>query len=217
VATEIKYCGLTRPDDARLAAELGAAYAGVIFAGGPRMISAEHAAIVFAELPKSVQRVGVFADQSVDEIIRMARIAGLDVLQLHGGANADRIDILRESFGGDIWSVVRVARATLPPRTGQLAHQSDGLLLDAFVDGKLGGTGVTLPWNELASAIDDLRDRTTIVLAGGLNPANVAKAIATLSPDVVDVSSGVEDAPGLKNHDRMRAFRDAVTSASIPT
>jgi phosphoribosylanthranilate isomerase len=91
------------------------------------------------------------------------------------------------------------------------------VLLDAYVDGALGGTGVALPWSELSRSVDRLRGHTTIILAGGLKPTNVALAIVALAPDVVDVSSGVEDAPGIKNHDRMRAFRDAVAHASIPT
>jgi phosphoribosylanthranilate isomerase len=80
----------------------------------------------------------------------------------------------------------------------------------------LGGTGVTLPWAELANDVGGLRGRVKIVLAGGLRAENVRLAIATLYPDVVDVSSGVEASPGVKDHERMRAFRDAVTHASTP-
>jgi phosphoribosylanthranilate isomerase len=217
VTAEIKFCGMTRLDDARVAASLGAAYVGAIFAGGPRMISAEWAAQVFADLPATMHRVGVFADQGADEITRMARIASLDVVQLHGEAGVARIDALRRGFSGAIWSVVRVAGTALPASAGELAAASDGLLLDAYVAGTLGGTGVTLPWAALAASIDALRGGATIILAGGLTPENVAGAIAALAPDVVDVSSGVEDAPGQKNHDRMHAFRDAVVHASIST
>lgn len=217
MTAEIKFCGMMRPDDARVAASLGAAYVGVIFAGGPRMIAAERAAEVFADLPATVRRVGVFADQRADEIVRVARIASLDVVQLHGERTPARINALRQGFGGEIWSVVRVAGTALPAETAALAASSDGLLLDAYVAGTLGGTGVTLPWEDLAASIDALRGDATIILAGGLRPENVASAIAALAPDVVDVSSGVEDAPGQKNHDRMHAFRDAVAHASIST
>ena len=93
----------------------------------------------------------------------------------------------------------------------------DATLIDAFVPGALGGTGVTLPWTQLAARLRSVRGNSRLVLAGGLRPENVAIAIAALSPDVVDVSSGVESSPGIKDHDRMRAFRDAVTHASIPT
>jgi phosphoribosylanthranilate isomerase len=91
-------------------------------------------------------------------------------------------------------------------------------VLDAYVPGALGGTGTTIPWADIAVQVQGMRDRgrKPLVLAGGLRPENVATAIAALAPDVVDVSSGVESAPGIKDHARMRAFRDAVR-ASIPT
>jgi phosphoribosylanthranilate isomerase len=93
----------------------------------------------------------------------------------------------------------------------------DGLLLDAAVPGKLGGTGVTLPWAELAEPLRELRRFKRIILAGGLRPENVGQAIAALSPDVVDVSSGVESSPGIKDHGRMREFRDAVDHVASTT
>jgi phosphoribosylanthranilate isomerase len=217
VATEIKFCGMTRPSDASHAASLGAAYVGAIFAGGPRMIAPEQAASVFATLPAALRRVGVFASQDAEEIARIVRIASLDIVQLHGESNVERIEAVRARTGAEIWSVVRVEGTRLPDGIEEIALASDGLLLDAHVAGMLGGTGVTLPWGELAGAIDSLRSDTRFILAGGLTSENVSQAIAALSPDVVDVSSGVEDGPGLKNHDRMRAFRDAVAHASIPT
>ncbi len=217
MGAEIKFCGLTRPEDAQFAAELGASYVGAIFASGPRLIDPARAATVFAGLPRTVKRVGVFADQSTDAILRAVDTASLDVVQLHGAGDVDRIERLRDRFEGDIWSVVRIAGAELPADIEVLATASDGLLLDAYVAGALGGTGIALPWAALSDAIDPLRAISRIILAGGLKPDNVASAIAALSPDVVDVSSGVEDAPGIKNHDRMRAFRDAVIHTSIPT
>lgn len=217
MAVEIKFCGLTRPADAELAASLGASYVGAIFAGGPRQITPERAAEVFGAAPEGVRRVGVFAAQPVERILRDAKVAGLDVIQLHGEGGADRVAQLRRDFDGAIWSVLRVPGTSLPPQAAELIAVSDGLLLDAHVAGKLGGTGVALPWEALAADLTAIRGSKTIVLAGGLTPENVARAIGALTPDVVDVSSGVEDAPGLKNHDRMRAFRDAVLSASILT
>ena len=217
MAAEIKFCGMTRAVDALQAASLGARYVGVIFAGGPRMIAPEAAARVFANLPSEVKRVGVFASQDADEIARIVGVASLDIVQLHGDSSVDRIEAVRARTAAEVWSVVRVEGAQLPEGVEDIALASDGLLLDAHVVGMLGGTGVTLPWGDLAASIDSLRGNTRFILAGGLSPENVSQAIAALSPDVVDVSSGVEDAPGLKNHDRMRAFREAVTHASIPT
>ncbi|HEY4131129.1 MAG TPA: phosphoribosylanthranilate isomerase [Gemmatimonadaceae bacterium] len=217
MGVEIKFCGLTRPQDAAVAVELGASYVGAIFASGPRLISPERAATVFADVPSSVRRVGVFGEQSADDILRAIDTATLNVVQLHGGGDLARIDAIQRRFDGDIWAVVRIPGIELPANFEVLATASDGLLLDAYVPGALGGTGVALPWNALRDAVDGVRPITKIILAGGLKPENVAQAIAALSPDVVDVSSGVEDAPGIKNHHRMRAFRDAVAHISIPT
>ncbi|MEO7085855.1 MAG: phosphoribosylanthranilate isomerase [Gemmatimonadaceae bacterium] len=219
MGADIKFCGLTRAVDAEYAASIGAAYVGVIFAGGPRLQTSESARDVLRNVPRYIQRVGVFADQSTEEIARIATDIELDVVQLHGATDVARIDALRADFTGEIWPVIRAKNGVLPDGTLSLAKAGDGLLLDAFVDGTLGGTGVALPWKQMAPALRALRGEydTTIVLAGGLTPENVGAAIAALSPDIVDISSGVEHSPGLKDHARMLAFRDAVTHASILT
>lgn len=214
---EIKFCGLTRSADAEQAVDLGAAYVGVIFAGGPRMVSVEAAQEVFARVPRSVRRVAVFADQAAEEIIRLARLLELQVVQLHGAGDATKVAEIRREFGGEIWWVVRFADGQrLPPDLAADSGPADAILFDAHVaGGALGGTGVTLRWSELATQLDGLRKGMKIVLAGGLRAENVATAIAALAPDVVDVSSGVEASPGVKDHEQMRAFRDAVTRAAM--
>jgi phosphoribosylanthranilate isomerase len=215
VATEIKFCGLTRAEDAAYAASLGAAYTGVIFAGGPRSLTVERAAEVLSAVQRDVKRTAVFADQSEDEIASIAGRLQLDVVQLHGASSVQRIEALREKFAGEIWPVCRVSGASIPADVVELARAGDRLVLDSFVPGALGGTGVAMPWDSLADDVERLRaSGRTIVLAGGLRPDNVATAIRTLSPAIVDVSSGVERAPGIKNHDRMRAFRDAVAATN---
>ena len=214
---EIKFCGLTRSVDAQQAVALGAAYVGVIFAGGPRMLTPEAAQEVLANVPDHVRRVGVFADQSATEIARIAKHLELDVVQLHGAWAPDTVAAVRRRFAGEIWRVIRVETNGLPADLTANGVGADAILLDAHVRGStLGGTGVALPWAELASDVGGLRGRVKIVLAGGLRAENVVLAIAALCPDVVDVSSGVEGSPGVKDHERMRAFRDAVTHASTP-
>jgi phosphoribosylanthranilate isomerase len=208
---------LTRPEDADFAASLGAAYVGVIFAGGPRSLNVPRAMEVLGVVPRTVARVGVFADQSSDEVARIAGVLQLDVLQLHGSFDPQRVAALRRIFDGEIWPVCRLSSATLPPMVTEMFSAGDGLLLDASVPGKLGGTGVTLPWAELSEPLRELRRFKRIILAGGLRPENVGRAIAELSPDVVDVSSGVESSPGIKDHDRMREFRDAVDHVATAT
>lgn len=220
---DIKFCGLTRPADAEQAIALGAAYVGVIFAGGPRQVTAERAAEIFADVPASVRRVGVFGDHAAEEIARAADAARLDVVQLHGSNDAGRIAELRRLFRGQIWTVLRLSPAPLPAdaRIVGLAGDADvgdGLLLDSYVQGALGGTGVALPWETLAPRVAELRAvyaGRPIILAGGLKSGNVQRAIQALAPDVVDVSSGVESAPGIKDHSRMRVFRDAVSIAAL--
>ncbi len=217
IVPDIKFCGLTRAEDADYATVLGAGDVGVIFAGGPRELTPLRAAQVLARVPASVQRVGVFADQQPSEIAEIAREVGLSVAQLHGASDVARIEAVREAFGGDVWAVVRVQGTALPGETQSLLSAADGLLLDAHTPGALGGTGTALPWADLSRELEEIRGARSIVLAGGLKPENVGRAIAALSPDVVDVSSGVESSPGIKDHERMRAFRDAVMHASIAT
>jgi phosphoribosylanthranilate isomerase len=106
---------------------------------------------------------------------------------------------------------VRLTGTHLPGTIDELVAAADGLVVDSKVAGALGGTGVPLPWAELAVSLRPYR-RCPIILAGGLNPENVARAISEMSPQVVDVSSGVESAPGIKDHELMKRFRDAVAS-----
>ena len=206
---EVKFCGLTREADAAMAVQLGAAFAGVIFAGGPRRVTAERAAEIFHGLPSSVARVGVFAADEPDDVARVARIAGLDVVQLHGDPRAADVRALRQHFHGKVWAAARAHGSLLPEFAEELFLEADSVLLDAHVPGKLGGTGVTLEWSALAQTLGEMRGATAVVLAGGLTPGNVETAIRLLAPDVVDVSSGVESSAGIKDHDKMRAFVEA--------
>jgi len=216
VAPDIKFCGLTRPIDAQTAVELGAAYVGVIFAGGPRQRTIEQAAAILAGLPSSVRRVGVFGAQPEEVVASMASTLALDVIQLHDGGDFSAVERLRKLTSSEIWAVMRLSRGFLPENSKAIAATADGIVLDTYVPGVLGGTGVALPWEELASRLDELRS-TRLILAGGLRPENVARAVSLVAPDVVDVSSGVEIEVGIKDREKMRAFRDAASQASIPT
>ena len=214
--TDIKFCGMTRAEDAHAAAVLGAAYVGVIFASGPRRVSVDQAAHVLDGLPASVRRVGVFGDSSADEIIECARRLELGVVQLHGGGDDVTISRIRGGFKGLVWRVLRIGNGDIPHGADEFFASADAVLLDARVEGKLGGTGVALPWRQLADELKLVRarGRAELVLAGGLRPENVSEAIRLLRPEIVDVSSGVETAPGIKDHARMRAFRDAVHAST---
>ena len=228
MTVEIKFCGLTRPEDAAHAATLGAAYVGVIFAGGPRTVSEERARRILdaaSTVRAGIRRVGVFAADTPARIARVAAAASLDVIQLHADPSVRTVSELRGAIAGAVWVVVRVAGERLPDGTGAMFAAADGVVLDARVDGRLGGTGVALPWHALAGHLRAVRGdipgnghpssaspaaaRARLVLAGGLRPANVLAAITELAPEIVDVSSGVESAPGIKDHSLMRAFAEA--------
>jgi len=217
VRTEIKFCGMTRAVDAREAVALGAGYVGVIFASGPRRLSVEQAGEVLADIPENVRRVGVFADAPADAIAAAAETLQLGAVQLHGENGGRLVERVRSRFDGEVWSVLRLRDGLLPERAAELFASADAVLLEAHVAGQLGGTGVTLPWERLVDELGALRSngsRARLVLAGGLRAENVGEAIRLLRPDVVDVSSGVETAPGIKDHARMRAFRDAVHAST---
>lgn len=206
MAPDVKFCGLTRPEDARLAAQLGAAYTGVIFAGGPRLLDAARAAVVLADMAGAARRVGVVAAQGVAEIAELVSAVPLDVVQLHAARTARELDELRRHTGAELWAVVRVADGTLPDDFASLSDAADGVVIDSLVVGQLGGTGVAADWDALARALDRTTRPGRLVLAGGLRPDNVRRAVDTVAPDVVDVSSGVEVRPGVKDPDKMTAF-----------
>lgn len=208
---EIKFCGLTRPEDAREAASLGASYLGVIFAGGPRHLEPERARAVLGKVDATgPRRVGVFATATPWEIADVAHAAEVDIVQLHGGASPEEVEAVRRAAGCAVWAVIRVGADGLPPEAPELFAAADAVVVDAMVQGRLGGTGVALPWERLAPSIAQAKGKGRLVVAGGLTPENVGQAVVALRPNVVDVSSGVESAPGIKDHQRMRAFRDAV-------
>lgn len=208
MTVEIKFCGLTRPADASFAASLGASYVGAIFAGGPRTVAPKQAAELFEAAGSSARHVGVFGAEDPAKLARAARAAGLDVVQLHGDPTADYVARVRDECNLPIWAVVRVASASVHEHIAELDGVVDAILLDAFAPGRLGGTGTTFDWRGAAGWARP--ERARLVVAGGLTPDNVGEAIHWLAPDVVDVSSGVESAPGIKDHRRMRAFVRAV-------
>jgi phosphoribosylanthranilate isomerase len=211
---EVKICGLTRAVDAEYADAAGASYLGVIFAGGPRQRLPQQARDTLAG--RRARKVGVFADQAPGEIADIAREVGLDVIQLHAESQAERVHAVRAATGLEVWAVLRTSDGTLPDDAEVLADEADALVVDALVPGKLGGSGVAIPWLLLGESLDDMERGHRIVLAGGLTPENVAEAIDYVSPMVVDVSSGVESAPGIKDHERIRAFIAAARAAGHP-
>ncbi len=205
-----KICGLVRPEDASIAAAAGARYVGTILAGGPRLVTTAQARAVF-EAAGTAIRVVVVGHEPVDDIVRLGMAAGADIIQLHGDPSPRLVEELRERWPGGIWAALRVPPGPFDDaRAGALFAVADGVVLDALVPGSLGGTGVAIDWRALQAPLHRLRSApehaALLILAGGLTPENVQVGVRLLSPDVVDVSSGVELSPGVKDHGRVTRF-----------
>lgn len=203
----VKICGITGAEDAQQAVALGADALGFVFwPGSPRLVAPERARAIIAGLPPFIARVGVFVNASHDEVAEVIRVTNIDVVQLHGdesvGAFADLGVRLLRSVEVDtdeaVAEATRLPSAILP-------------LVDASNRQMRGGTGQRADWSRAAIVASSRR----IILAGGLDAANVGRAIAQVGPWAVDVSSGVEREPGVKDHDRLRDFFAAVAAASL--
>jgi phosphoribosylanthranilate isomerase len=203
----VKVCGITSIDDGLAAAEAGADAIGLVFwPGSARFVDVATARAIAAALPPLVTRVGVFVDTPADALARTADAVGLDVLQLHGAEAPEAF----ASLGRRGLKALRVGAGFQAGEAARYEGHAAGVLLDTRSDVAPGGTGEAFDW----SLARDVRDRVSfLVLAGGLNPANVARAIEVVSPDGVDVSTGVESAPGHKDHGKVRAFLAAVRAA----
>ena len=211
MGVEVKICGLTRPEDAAFAAAAGASYLGVVFAGGPREVTAERAEQVRRAAPE-VPLLGVFGGQSFDDILRICEAAGLHGAQLHG-AHATRTARRLKAAGLRVWRVARIAGPTDLERIGESVDASDVVLVEPQVPHSTGGSGVSL---DLAVA-REARARLAghpMALAGGLRPETVAAAVALVRPDIVDVSSGVERRPGVKDRNKIARFLEATLGHS---
>ena len=200
--TRVKICGITRPEDARAAAAAGATVIGMVFwPGSPRVVDSETARRIVSALPAGVPAIGVFVNQPVEEINAAIDAAGLFGVQLHGDEPVDMIARIRRP-------VVRALSLDDVAMIDALPLEVT-VLLDAADPVKRGGTGQTIDW----AAAREVARRRPIVLAGGLTPENVEHAIEAVRPYAVDVSSGVEASPGIKDRARMAAFIDAVRRA----
>jgi phosphoribosylanthranilate isomerase len=199
----LKVCGITRREDARHAVEQGATALGFIFwPGSPRHVTREQAGAIIADLPASVTAVGVFVDESVEGICDVAAYTGISAVQLHG----HEPHAYAEALG---WPVLRSTNLEGVDRICRDWPAAATLLLDAADPVRRGGTGRTIDWRRAAEVARMRR----VILAGGLNAANVAEAIATVQPFGVDVSSGIESSPGVKDVTEMARFLDRARRA----
>ena len=203
----MKICGLTRPQDAAAAAELGAYWLGVVFAGGPRLVTPALARDIVAAVPGQPV-FGVFGSQGADEILRLRDASGLTGAQLHG-SHPPELAVRLKAEGMLLLEVAHLSGEADLEALDRLRWLEVPVLVEPKVSGVLGGSGVELSLELAQRARLRLAD-ATMVLAGGLRPENVAAAISRVHPDAVDVSSGVEQIPGVKDPERIARFLEAV-------
>lgn len=204
--TRIKICGLTRPEDAAAAVSSGADALGVVLAPSKRRVTLEQAAVVFADVPPLVARVGVFVDARADDVWEAVARLGLTAVQFHG----DEAPETCEAAPVPVIKALRMGPGFVAADVDRYQGAVAALLLDTYVAGEQGGTGMAFDWGRVAGVLP--RD-IPVLLAGGLRPGNVAQAVRTLRPYAVDVSSGVERSPGIKDRAKVAAFCDAVRAA----
>lgn len=203
-----KICGLTRPEDAEAALRFGASYLGMIFAGGPRQVTPAQGRALVQAAAGQVPVFGVFSSQSLGEILEVRDVTGLTGVQLHHEPSPDLVEALLQE-GLTVLVVARLASADDLPRFDPFRALGAPILVEPKVAGKLGGTGTALSQHLAQQARAHLTGHT-MFLAGGLTPDSVADAVRAVRPDAVDVSSGVEQIPGIKDHDRLARFLEVL-------
>jgi phosphoribosylanthranilate isomerase len=209
--TRSKFCGITRLEDAELAVASGAWAIGLIFwPGSPRRCEIDPAVEIAAAVKRRVEVAGVFVNATLDHVAEVADAVGLTLVQLHGDEGPAYCAEAARRTGAKVIKAVRVRSGADVRALG--SFHTDFHLLDSYTPGVPGGTGETFSW-DIARAH---RGRVPVILSGGLNPGNVAEAIAAVRPFAVDVASGVERSPGRKDPDRLQAFAAAVHSAAAP-
>ena len=196
--TRIKFCGMTREQDVRCAVGLGVDALGFVFVNeSPRSLAPEHAARLIGRMPPFVMAVGLFMDATAGEVEEVLRRTPLHLLQFHGGED--------EGFCAQFG--IPYLKAVPMGSTDSLAEfcngfaSASGFVLDSHSSGEMGGTGKTFAWREIPTSLG-----RPVLLAGGLTPENVAEAVAEVQPYAVDVSSGIEVAPGEKDAGKMKRF-----------
>ena len=205
--TRIKICGITRPQDGLAAALAGSDAIGLVFyAASPRTVSPAQAVEVCAALPPFINKVGLFVNASAQEIQKVLATVPLDLLQFHGD---ERPDFCQQFYKPYIKAVNVKPGLDLLQYASLYSHAS-GLLLDSFVEGASGGTGITFNWDLIPAKLS-----LPMILSGGLKPENVAAAIRQTRPWAVDVSSGVESAKGIKDVQKIAAFIKEVGSVEL--
>lgn len=199
--TKIKICGITNTEDAKAAVDFGADALGFIFyKKSKRYVDPGVARSIISSLPPFITPVGVFVNQELDEISEVKKTAGFQVAQLHGDETPDFVS----SIPFKVIKAVRISDKSDLDKVAQ--YSSQAILFDTYSEKEYGGTGKSFDWGILK----DFSSTKNIILSGGLNPENVLEAVRIVKPYAVDVSSGVEEEPGKKDHLKIKKFIEAI-------
>ncbi len=206
----VKICGITKPEQGKAIAQLGATALGFICVqASPRYVTPQQIRAVVEQLRVQVDRIGVFADATIEEISQIVADTNLSAVQLHGNESSEFCEKLHQSLPGvEIVKALRVKTPECLDRAATYAKCVDTLLLDAYHPQLLGGTGKTLDWVTL----QQFRPTCPWLLAGGLTPDNVLDALRELQPSGIDLSSGVERSPGDKDLDKVAQLFEKIHS-----
>jgi len=207
MATAVKICGITRIEDALAAARAGADAIGLVFyARSPRYVTPAKAAEIIRALPPFITTVGLFVNASADEVRAVLAKAPVELLQFHGEESPE----FCRQFGQPYVKAVRMGPGVDLIQYARHYHDAKALLLDTFVEGVQGGSGVTFDWSLIPRDL-----ALPIILSGGLTTDNVAEAVRRVRPLAVDVSSGVESDKGIKDASKISAFMKGVRNADV--
>lgn len=209
--TKVKICGITNLEDARFASGAMVDYLGFIFTeSSPRYIDPEKAGAI-VNWVEGPEKVGVFMNQPLDDVNVLAKFSGIDLVQLHGNETIEYCQLIEKP----IIKVIHVGESStkeeIETQVALYSEVADYLLFDTKANGKFGGTGKTFDWSLLNEIADDI----PFFLAGGLNPENVSQAIETVQPYAVDLNSGVEEEPGLKDFEKIEQLMENLKSYKI--
>ncbi len=208
--TQVKICGIKTPDAMTAALEGGAAFVGLVFyPASPRFVEIEVAAYLASYVPAHIKVVGLFVNPDDTQLQTVLSRVRLDIIQLHGQETPDRVSEIRKKFNKPVMKVLSIAQAEDLGDLPLYEAVSDWILFDARGTTLPGGNGRVFDW----SLLKDVRPKKPWMLAGGLTPDNIREAIALVRPDAVDVSSGVESAPGEKDPVKIKSFLKLALSA----
>lgn len=204
---KIKICGITNLEDASAACSYGVDALGFVFAKSPRQVSPRTAKSIIMRLPPFTVTVGVFVNESKDKVRKIAADCGLGCLQFHGDETPGYCDYFRDKY--KIIKAIRVRDSS--SLAGLKKYTVDAFLLDTYVPGRRGGTGIGFDWNLAAEA---KKYGKPVIMAGGIGIGNVEDAVKIARPYAVDASSAIEKAPGRKDHNLMRAFIEKIRNVN---